>query len=98
MQADHAIGKFLYRQQLERHGTTSRRNQRNALADDGRNHVNDELINGGGIEKRSDDSSSSHHPDVLALLRTETLSELTDWTIDEFKSRQNFPRRLTREH
>ena len=43
------------------------RNQRNALADEDRNYVNDELIDFAGVEKGSDQATAAHHPDVFAF-------------------------------
>src|SRR6185436_7702250 len=45
-----------------------------------------------------DNAAATHHPDVLALLRSQLLHERFDRLFDEFEAGQNLLRRLARKH
>src|SRR5215813_15092970 len=64
----------------------ARRDERHTLADEYRNHVNDELVDGPGIEKRCDDAAATHHPDVFAFLSAQTLHEIPERFFDELEA------------
>src|SRR5215471_17867539 len=97
MQLYHTVGIFLNREEVQLHGPAAGRDQRNALPDESRNHVNHELINSAGVEKRSDDPSSAHHPDVFAFLPAQALRKFGDRLGDKLKAGEDFLWRLARE-
>src|SRR5207237_10519524 len=72
----------------------TRRDERNALADEGGDDVNDELVALAPVEKRGDNPAAAHHHNILAFLRAQTFCECLDRFFDEFKTPHNLSRRL----
>ena len=57
--------------------------QRDALADEHGHDADDELVDRIFVQKRRDEIASAHHPDILALLASQTLHEGADAAGDE---------------
>src|SRR5216684_5661868 len=53
-------------------------NQGYALADESRDHMNDELVDLPFIQKRGDDSAAPHHPDIFARHGPKASGEVCD--------------------
>src|SRR5215467_253538 len=70
-----------------------RRKKGNTFPDEDRHDCNDELINRGLVQKRSDDLASAHQPDVLANLRAEAFGKGTDGLGHELDARRYGSRR-----
>src|SRR5687767_6562275 len=99
MQLNDAVWKLLDAEQAERDLAMPRRDEGNAIPDEGRHDCDDELVNRVLIEERTDDVPSAHHPDVLAGLRAEAFSERGDRLGDEVDADgHGSRRRLPGEH
>jgi hypothetical protein len=72
---------FVHAISFKPHGAMTRREQRNALADQDRNYMNDEFVDLAFIEKRRNDAGASHHPDVLSFFRPPSGCEGFDWFV-----------------
>src|SRR5262249_61905317 len=70
-QANNAIRVPLGRMQAEADVPMSGRNERNALADERRDHVDVELVDLVRVEERGDEAPTPHDPDMLSGGRSE---------------------------
>src|SRR5687767_4260743 len=96
--ADHAVRVLLRGAQAQLDVAMSRRHQRDAFADQNGHHVNVELVDLAGIEKRGDQPGAAHHPDVFAWCRAQPARERLDWLAHELHAGGRPFRRLSREY
>jgi len=87
VEADDAIAEPARGFQLERSVASPRVDERDSLADEDWNHVNDELVDLAGVEKRSDQASTAHYPDVFASLGPKAFGEETNRLLDVVPAR-----------
>jgi hypothetical protein len=79
--------------QAEWHMPMSVSDERYTLADERRDHTDDEIVDGPFVKERRNDLAAAHHPDVLALSRPKALGEPADGLGDEFNTRWDRCRR-----
>src|ERR1051325_3641397 len=66
----------------------SRRDQRDTFTNYDRDNVNDEFVDLAGVEKGRNDFAAAHHPDIFAWHRAQLFGEISDWLIDNVKTRR----------
>jgi Putative transposase len=79
--------------QAEWHMPMSLSDERYTLADERRDHTDDEIVDGPFVKERRNDLAAAHYPDVLALSRPKALGEPADGLGDEFNTRWDRCRR-----
>jgi hypothetical protein len=67
--------------QAEWHVPMSVGNERYTLADELRDHTDDEIVDGPFVKERSDDLAAAHHPDMFSRFGSESLGEVANWFI-----------------
>src|SRR5947208_16908244 len=90
---DDAVREPSHGLQTEWHVPMPVSDQRYTLADERRDHTDDEIVDGPFVKERSNDLASAHHPDVLALSCPKALGERADGLGDEFNTRGDRCRR-----
>src|SRR5436190_2385767 len=78
VQLDDAVVEALDGAQVEGHVALTPRDERDAVADEHGDYVDDELVDRARIQKGGDDVATAHQPDVLAKLRSKTVDERAD--------------------
>src|SRR5204863_6282837 len=73
VQLDDAVVEALDGAQVEGHVALTPRDERDAVADEHGDYVDDELVDRARIQKGGDDVATAHQPDVLARLRSKTV-------------------------
>src|SRR5206468_6835760 len=69
--------------QTQGHVAVTPRDEWNAIANEHRDHPDDELVDRVLVEKRGDELTAAHQPDVLARLLSKTAHERADRTVHE---------------
>src|SRR5579863_4811171 len=77
-QVDDAVGKRFGREQRELDVAMARGDERDAFADENRDHVDAELVDLAFVEERGDELAAAHHHDFLVRLRAQALCEGLD--------------------